>query len=50
MAFAVSVSVGAVIVLGVVWVFFLLQTIKENAPVVPEAQEVPLFESTGVSE
>jgi flagellar biogenesis protein FliO len=47
-AFATSVAIGTVLLLFLVWGFLLLRTIKQNAPVLPETQEVPLFEATTV--
>jgi flagellar biogenesis protein FliO len=47
-AFATSVAIGTVLVLFLIWGFFLLRKIKQNAPVLPETQEVPLFEATTV--
>jgi amino acid permease len=47
-ALATSIAIGTVVILFLVWGFFLLRTIKENAPALPETQEVPLFEATTV--
>lgn len=47
-ALATSIAIGTVVLLFLVWGFFLLRTIKQNAPVLPETQEVPLFEAATV--